>query len=137
MTTAGARGRFGRPLPVFRLLRCDRDVLLHHRHHPLLSRAVRSRESSGWRERCWRGRQIKSDAARSFVYAVMKISLALKKLFEDGVVKHEDLFITFKLWFCAPKDVPEAIVATLKELLQHLLCDLVRPPPPVLSPQSW
>lgn len=47
-----------------------------------------------------------------------EIGLALKKLFEDGVVKREDLFITSKLW-CnshAPGDVPEAMDATLQDL---------------------
>ncbi|XP_039136258.1 NADPH-dependent aldo-keto reductase, chloroplastic-like [Dioscorea cayenensis subsp. rotundata] len=47
-----------------------------------------------------------------------EIGLALKKLFEDGVVKREDLFITSKLWsgYHAPEDVPEAINLTLTEL---------------------
>ncbi|VAH19840.1 unnamed protein product [Triticum turgidum subsp. durum] len=46
------------------------------------------------------------------------VGFALKKLFEDGVVKREDLFITSKLWSGdhAPEDVPEAIGATLKDL---------------------
>ncbi|KAM3410862.1 hypothetical protein ACQJBY_002840 [Aegilops geniculata] len=47
-----------------------------------------------------------------------QVGLALKKLFEDGVVKREDLFITSKLWSGdhAPEDVPEAIGSTLKDL---------------------
>ncbi|XP_051180680.1 aldo-keto reductase family 4 member C10 [Lolium perenne] len=47
-----------------------------------------------------------------------QVGLALKKLFEDGVVKREDLFITSKLWSGdhAPEDVPEAFGTTLKDL---------------------
>ncbi|XP_047096137.1 aldo-keto reductase family 4 member C10-like [Lolium rigidum] len=47
-----------------------------------------------------------------------QVGLALKKLFEDGVVKLEDLFITSKLWSGdhAPEDVPEAFATTLKDL---------------------
>ncbi|KAL0915136.1 hypothetical protein M5K25_015535 [Dendrobium thyrsiflorum] len=47
-----------------------------------------------------------------------EIGLSLKKLFDDGVVKRKDLFITSKLW-CdshAPEDVAEEINSTLKDL---------------------
>ncbi|KAF5202555.1 Aldo-keto reductase family 4 member like [Thalictrum thalictroides] len=47
-----------------------------------------------------------------------EVGLALKKLFEDGVVKREDLWITSKLWnrYHAPEDVPVALNRTLKDL---------------------
>jgi len=52
-----------------------------------------------------------------------EVGLALKKLFEEGVVKREDLFITSKLW-CghhAPEDVPEALGDSLNDLqLEYL-----------------
>ncbi|CAI9297563.1 unnamed protein product [Lactuca saligna] len=52
-----------------------------------------------------------------------EIGLALKKLFEDGVVAREDLWITSKLW-CnnhAPEDVPIALEKTLNDLqIEHL-----------------
>ncbi|KAF3449078.1 hypothetical protein FNV43_RR09802 [Rhamnella rubrinervis] len=47
-----------------------------------------------------------------------EIGSVLKKLFEDGVVKREDLWITSKLWNTdqAPEDVPEALERTLQDL---------------------
>lgn len=47
-----------------------------------------------------------------------EIGIVLKKLFDDGVVKREDLWITSKLWNSdhAPEDVPVALERTLKDL---------------------
>ncbi|TVU36541.1 hypothetical protein EJB05_18478, partial [Eragrostis curvula] len=52
-----------------------------------------------------------------------EVGFALQKLFEDGVVKREDLFITSKLWndHHAPEDVPESLDKSLNDLqLEYL-----------------
>ncbi|TVU19660.1 hypothetical protein EJB05_35823 [Eragrostis curvula] len=57
------------------------------------------------------------DCAQAY-FNEKEVGFALKKAFDEGIVKREDLFITSKIWstYHAPEDVPVALERTLNGL---------------------
>jgi diketogulonate reductase-like aldo/keto reductase len=57
------------------------------------------------------------DCAQAY-FNEKEIGFALKRVFDEGIAKREDLFITSKLWstYHAPEDVPVALEGTLNGL---------------------
>lgn len=52
----------------------------------------------GWARFGWAGYRREKAVLVERIHLFGKVGVALKKLYGEGIVKHEDLFITFKLW---------------------------------------
>ncbi|KAF2288637.1 hypothetical protein GH714_009717 [Hevea brasiliensis] len=74
------------------------------------------------------------NAVGESITAAVKIGVALKKVFEDGLVKREDLWITSKLWNTdhAPEDVPKAWTELCKTCNLTMLISH-----PDILPSTW